>query len=78
MYICNNCGQTFETPKIYEEHHPYGMGTATEYFAECPHCGEGDFKQVYRCAKCHQYATLTNKGVCEACYDEIYGEGEEE
>ena len=77
MYICNNCGETFEEPKIYEEHHPYGMGYATEEFAVCPHCGEGDIEEAYMCCRCDEYVAQTFKGLCEACYDEVYGEGGE-
>ena len=78
MYICNNCGETFEKPKIYEEHHPYGMGTATEYFAECPYCGEGDFDEARMCDRCGEWVAETTKGLCEACYDDMYGKEEEE
>lgn len=78
MYICKNCGETFEEPKIYEEHHPYGMGYATEEFAECPHCGEGDFDEAVMCSRCYKYVARVTDRLCDSCYREIYGEEVEE
>lgn len=68
MFKCYDCGRVFETPKTYVEHHPYGMGYATEEFGVCPHCN-GDVEEATRCSECGGWFfkdELTD-GVCEDC-----------
>lgn len=71
MYICNDCEEVFEEPKHIEEHHPYGMGYATETFAVCPCCG-GDFQEAEECSRCGEYVAELQDGLCEICYSEMY------
>jgi hypothetical protein len=73
MLICNECGEVFEEPKIIEEHHPYGMTYATEHWAVCPHCEETDFQEARQCTQCGEYVADLEEGLCEICYDEMYG-----
>ena len=47
MYKCLACGETFDTPDTYEDHHPYGMGYATERWSICPCCGDTDFEDYH-------------------------------
>ena len=75
MYICHNCGAVFDTPDTYEEHHPYGMGYARERWSVCPSCGDTDFDEAKECSRCGEYfAELEDDGLCELCWDEMYGE----
>ena len=72
MYICNNCEEVFEKPKIYYEHHPYGMGYAEERWVVCPHCGEADFEEAKECKRCGEYVAELEDGLCDVCYSEMY------
>ncbi len=72
MYICNNCGETFEDCKIIVEHHPYGMSSATEHWAVCPHCDDTDYEEAKQCEKCGEYVAELDSGLCDCCYGEMY------
>ena len=74
MYICNNCGEVFETPDTYKEHHPYGMTTASEEWAVCPSCGDNDFSEAKQCMLCGEYVAEIDLGLCDVCYGDMYGE----
>lgn len=73
MYICNECGEVFEEPKIYEEHHPYGMGYAVEKIAVCPHCKDTDIDEAKVCQRCGEYVAELYDSMCDACYGDMYG-----
>lgn len=72
MYICEECGQTFEEPKIIEEHHPYGMGYAVETFAVCPNCGEAGIEKMKQCSRCGEYVAELKNGLCDIWYSDMY------
>jgi DNA-directed RNA polymerase subunit RPC12/RpoP len=78
MLICNECGAVFEEPRIYYEHHPYGMGTAAEEWAVCPVCGESGFEEAYQCSRCGEYFGFDDLDYighslyCEMCSDELF------
>ena len=74
MFICNNCGAIFEDCKIIEEHHPYGMGYATEEWAVCPHCEDTDFAEAEECKRCGELFAELDEGLCDVCYGDMYGE----
>lgn len=76
MFICNSCGAVFSTPDTHEDHHPYGMGYATERWSVCPSCGDNDFTEAEQCERCGEYVAETEDGLCEECYKEEYGEEE--
>lgn len=41
LYVCRNCGETFDEPKEYVERHcPPGL-IYTETYVGCPSCGSG-------------------------------------
>lgn len=73
MYICEECESVFEEPKIIEEHHPYGMGYATEEWAVCPHCESTDYTEAKRCKRCGEYFAELDDGLCDICYDDMRG-----
>ena len=70
MYICMECGEVFEEPKIIEEHHPYGMTYATESFAVCPKCGEAEIEKAKWCKYCNEWVAELTDGMCNSCYEE--------
>ena len=73
MFICHECGEVFEEPKIIEEHHPYGMTYATEEWAVCPHCGENNFDKAKKCSMCGEYvAEVDEEELCEVCHSDMY------
>ena len=53
MYKCRKCGNLFEEGEQarWEEHHPYGMGYASEEFSGCPICA-GDYEETKQCKIC--------------------------
>lgn len=75
MYICS-CGGVFETPAVYEEHHPYGMSYVTENISVCPYCGDTCFDEAKKCEVCGEYVDELKDGLCEECWKEEYGEEE--
>lgn len=74
MYICHDCKRTFDTPKTYYEHHPYGMGYASERWDVCPYCGEADFDEAKTCSSCGDYVEELEDGFCQVCWEEKYGD----
>lgn len=73
MFYCNICETVFDECKTVEEHHPYGMSYATEYFAVCPHCGDTDFVEAKKCERCGEYFGELEDGLCDVCHGDMYG-----
>lgn len=71
MYICNNCGATFEAPKTIEEHHPYGMSTAAETWAICPDCEDTNFSEAKQCERCGELVSELHNGLCDICHSDM-------
>lgn len=74
MYICSECEGVFEEPETYEEHHPYGMGTASETWYVCPYCQSTNYDEAKECTRCGEYVAELENGLCDACYGDMYGE----
>ena len=73
-FKCLECGNVFEDGEqaVWEEHHPYGMGYATENFSGCPIC-KGDFEETTQCKICggEFLADELNGGcVCDECIEQ--------
>ena len=74
MFICENCGHLFEDHKVIREHHPYGMGYASEDFYVCPNCGDDNTVTAKECSRCGEYFAELQDGFCDMCYGDMYGE----
>lgn len=73
MFICNECGEIFDEPKIVRETHgldcpPY------EEIAVCPCCEDTDFCEAKKCERCGEYFAELDEGLCDVCYGDMYGE----
>ena len=72
MFICLDCGEIFEKPKIFTETHGLGSTPYEELYG-CPLCG-GSYAETYRCDVCGKYVEdeyiTTDKGdiICDNCY----------
>lgn len=71
MFICEECGEVFEEPNVYKEHHPYGMGFATEYFAVCPCCNDTSISEAKRCDVCGEWFAKLHDDLCDECESEV-------
>lgn len=69
MYICNNCGRTFEEPATGREEHPYGEGTASEIISSCPYCRDYDYEDAVECEHCGKRISHSESdfGLCDDC-----------
>ncbi len=74
MFICHSCGEVFSDPETKKEYHPYGMGYAAEDWSVCPCCGDNDFDEAKVCSHCGECVEETTDGLCDICYEELYGE----
>ena len=66
MYICNDCGLTFENPKSY-------IDTGRTILC-CPCCGsDNDVETAVECAECHKDFAESDisDGVCDECKHKI-------
>lgn len=72
MFICLDCGEIFEKPKIFTETHGLGSPPYEELYG-CPLCG-GSYAETYKCDVCGKYVEdeyiTTDKGyiICDNCY----------
>ena len=69
MFICLDCGNVFDEPATYVEHHPYGSGYADEEFCVCPYC-RGDCAPAIQCEQCGEYyieEEMHNSIICSTC-----------
>ena len=73
-FKCLLCGHIFEEGEQarWEEHHPYGMGYASESFSGCPICN-GDYEETTQCEICggeFLEDELNGGCVCDECVEE--------
>lgn len=73
-YRCLECGHIFEEGEqaTWYEHHPYGMGTASEEFLGCPIC-RGSYEETKQCKICggeFLEDELLGGCVCDECVEE--------
>ena len=73
-FKCLECGNVFEEGEQanWHEHHPYGMGTASEEFSGCPIC-RGSYEETKQCEICggeFLEDELLGGCVCNECVEE--------
>ena len=73
LFVCIECGRTFEEPVYWTERHgldapPY------ERLSGCPHC-QGSYTEAYECDCCNEWITTETyvktedgKRYCEDCF----------
>ena len=72
MFICTNCGRTFEEPEYWEEQHGLDCGPY-EKWSGCPYC-HGAYAKAHPCACCQEYIEgayiklESGERICENCY----------
>lgn len=72
MFICLDCGEIFEEPKIFTETHGLDSPPYEKLYG-CPECG-GNFTEAFECDVCGEYIDdeyiITDKGdrICNNCY----------
>lgn len=66
MYICQNCGETFNREDMVSWTEPHG-----EFLKGCPHCGMDDYAEAQPCKACGQYHDEDKlfHGYCVSCLD---------
>lgn len=67
MYICKDCGITFEEPATWREHH--GLEYGYETLSGCPHCGSGDYVETKECRVCGE--PIAEGSICPDCLEEF-------
>ena len=69
MYKCDTCGYETERLPTYEEHHPYGEGTATEITTDtdCPFCVGGELMPAVQCGHCGKWFVDDGNELCPSC-----------
>ena len=73
MYICHECGKTFEEPKKVVETH--GLDSPPyEKWLVCPHCKSADFGEAQECERCGRLCEELTEGLCNVCYEDMYYE----
>lgn len=73
MMLCLECGALFEQAKRVIERHGLDTPPYEEYYV-CPHCGDTNYQQTWRCDICGEWITgsyiktLNGNRICESCY----------
>ena len=81
MYVCLNCGRTFDEPHRWEERHGFDYGPS-ESWSGCPYCGES-YTDAHKCGCCEEwingsYIKLeSGERICQNCHT-AYELGEED
>lgn len=69
MYICEDCGATFEEPRVYNE--TYGVDGPPQPIHCCPACG-GDYREAAVCTMCGKHFIDEEfQGICDDCQQDI-------
>lgn len=77
MYICGECGSTFDEPIIErDDPSPDGVSLSSGYYEihYCPECGSDDVNEADRCPACGAWKRYNKSVLCDEC-DIILHEG---
>lgn len=69
MYICENCGETFEEPARIQEIHEELAERPSEYFEVCPFCESDFIEEAVECSVCGSFIPESQAkfNLCEKC-----------
>lgn len=68
MYVCNDCGAEFESPKLDRERlGEYWGQPAWETWGSCPGCGSDDIEMEETCPMCKEEFIPNGKRYCDTC-----------
>lgn len=68
MYICNDCGAEFETPKLKRESlGEYWGAPAWEPWGACPNCGSDEIEAEDHCDMCGEDYKPNGRRYCDNC-----------
>lgn len=85
MYICDDCGMTFDEYESGEYRETYGEGVmrGTVSYMCCPSCGSDNIEEAEKCTCCGEYFSPDNlvtdfdgNNVCHECKEWLIQEGE--
>ena len=69
MYVCDNCGSEFESPKLsWESMGEYWGAPAWEPWGTCPNCGSDEIEEENHCPMCGEYYPSNGRDYCETCF----------
>lgn len=76
MYICMDCGDVFEEPRMVKERMPdYWGAPAWEEYGTCPFCGSVEYTEARRCDRCGAYMGEGNAygfiTICDLCLEDL-------
>lgn len=67
MYICMNCGATFDSPNTVTDFSSEFWGANVQHYkSECPNCGSDDFDEMDKCEMCGEDIN-PGEELCENC-----------
>ena len=80
MWVCLECGEIFEEPRLYIDTHGLDTPPYEERWG-CPVCG-GAYTEAYECGSCGEwindsYIKVNNERYCSDCY-QVYELGDED
>lgn len=67
MYICKDCGKTFEVPAVFREYH--GLDYGYEELSECPYCKSGNYVEAKSCHACGE--PIAEGKLCPECLEDL-------
>ena len=71
MYLCANCGRTFDSPdEVADFTSEYFGATVTHTTTVCPSCGSDDFDEMDKCEVCGE-EIAPGEELCENCRELI-------
>lgn len=71
MFLCANCGQTFDSPKdVADFTSEYWGERVTHYTPACPYCGSDDFDRMRKCVVCGEDISPDER-LCDNCRELI-------
>lgn len=75
MYICCECGQTFDEEEVRVEKELMGEYWGENAYAEtyhCPYCGADDFTEAHKCNVCGEWFEQESiEETCEECRSKL-------